>query len=101
MSGSDLFIQDSDTQKAITAASHMTRLLNESSAKSEALLKKVQQSNWNGEAKESFVAYLTILVNYHQGLRDVSEKQKEALRTLRRGLSEYESHPEVMKVKKL
>ena len=98
---SKLDITESEVNTAISSATTLTCLLEDSNAKAKSLLSKVQGSNWEGKAKNSFVAYLSIVQKYHSDMHKASKKQIEALKKIPTGISGYESHAEVSKVKSL
>ncbi|MEI5990485.1 hypothetical protein IGL98_003465 [Enterococcus sp. DIV0840] len=98
---SKLDITESEVNTAISSATTLTRLLGDSNAKAKSLLSKVQGSKWDGEAKDSFIAYLSIVQKYHSDMHKASKKQTKALKTIPTGISGYESHGEVSKVKSL
>lgn len=96
-----LEIIESEVTSALTLARSLTNSLRDSSSKAKSLLSKVESSGWKGETKESFVAYLTILQQYHEDIYQTSKKQTKALEAIPTGMAGYEAHGEVGKVKSL
>lgn len=67
----------------------------------ERLISYVQAAKWNGKSRESFLAYLEIIRDYHKDLKSAVKKQTKALKNLERYLDEYQNDSEVRKVRNL
>lgn len=98
---SKLEITESAVETANTYAEELTTALEESNDKAKNLLSKVENSSWKGASKDAFVAYLTIVQQYHEDIYSASKKQKQALKAIPKGMEGYEAHGEVAKVKSL
>lgn len=56
---------------------------------------------WKGKSKQAFVAYLDIIVQYHEDVKSAMEEQTKALENLETYIEAYDSESKVQEVKNL
>jgi uncharacterized protein YukE len=97
----DVVIDQEELNSAKEAAAKLKESLNNTYTQSESLLAQVQGSNWKGKSRDSFLAYLELLIQYHGDLKDAANLQKTALDNLEDYKADFSSHSTVREVKNL
>ncbi|MFP7168913.1 hypothetical protein [Terribacillus halophilus] len=97
----DVVIDQEGWSSAKDAAAKLKESLDNTYAQSEELLALVQGSNWKGKSRDSFLAYLELLIQYHADLKDAANLQKKALDNLEDYKADFSNHKSVREVKSL
>lgn len=97
----DVMINQAELETAKSSAAELKESLDNTYAQGEALLSLVQGSSWEGKSRDSFLAYLELLLQYHADLKDAASLQKKALDNIENYQSDFQSHNAVREVKSL
>ena len=67
----------------------------------EALLDKVSDMKWKGNARDAFVSYLDIVSQYHKDIESKAKDQHKAFKNLSEKIDGYSSDDSVVEVKRI
>ncbi|AIF66172.1 WXG100 family type VII secretion target [Terribacillus saccharophilus] len=97
----DVIIDQAELDTAKSSASKLKESLDNTYSQGEALLSLVQGSKWEGKSRDSFLAYLELLLQYHADLKDAASLQKKALDNIADYQADFQNDNLVKEVKSL
>ncbi|GAF65117.1 hypothetical protein BTS2_2015 [Bacillus sp. TS-2] len=97
----DVIIHDHRVQEAKAAATKLKSSIDTTYNQSKTLLYYVQSSSWKGSARDSFVTYLEIIIQYHQDLKETAALQTKALNNIEKHKNDFQNDATVREVKNL
>lgn len=87
--------------EAKTIAKEIDNSLKTTYTQAKDLQNYVNGVSWKGKSKKAFVAYLDIIVQYHNDVKSAMKEQSKALENLEKYIKAYDSEAKVREVKNL
>lgn len=82
-------------------AEQLKNSINDSYQGAEKLKQTVLGASWKGEARDTFLTYLELIMQYHKDLNDTASLQEEALKNLRGYKIDFQAHPKLQELRNL
>ncbi|MFP7493396.1 hypothetical protein SFC66_06360 [Terribacillus saccharophilus] len=101
MMAEDVVINQDELDIAIESANTLKDTVDNTYEQGQDLLSLVQGSQWKGKSRDSFLAYLELLLQYHAELKDAAQLQKKALENIQGYQNDFSNDSLVREVKSL